>query len=153
MKNPVYVSRRYFAKLQGVSAQRVEQLLEQGRVPGACKMLLTNTTSTWVIPEGTDWPEERKPGRHKLMAPHGFLSLREWAVKWGRSKATAYMHISKGAKIPGMISYMNGFFVPENSEWPWQRNRGRPRKVTATSTLPTEWLEKKAKRKTPHPLN
>lgn len=125
MKNPVYVSCRYFATLQGVSFQRIGQLLEQGRIPGACKVKSSKNKFTHVIPEDAEWPEDRKPGRNKVMAPHGFLSLGDWAEKWGRSRGTAHAHIQHGAKIPGMVQYLNSFFVPENAEWPWN-GRGRP---------------------------
>ena len=55
-----YMTSAEIAEKWGISSRRVTTLCKQGRVNGAI-----SKGNTWLIPNGTNKPEERQPGRRK----------------------------------------------------------------------------------------
>ena len=89
-----YVSPAEFARMSGISRQRVSQLFKAGRIAGATQIL-----GRMYIPK--DAALSRKIGhRRKVEAPEGYATPRQIAEAVGVTKSDVYYRIGKG-QLPG----------------------------------------------------
>ena len=52
-----------YAAKHGKTEHQARRMLAQGRIPGATPVVKPGSIqAVWSIPEGTPWPELRKPG-------------------------------------------------------------------------------------------
>ena len=99
-----YTTVKKTAEKWGVSHQRVHQLCQAGRIPGA-----VYEKKHWRIPADAEKPLGiNKPG---------FLTVTEMARKWGvyTDKVT---HFCELRAIPGVMRSGKRWFIPEDAKYP-----------------------------------